>query len=81
MRWQELGDMTHDVSDSHCDGHDLARWRAKEGGGCKIGITWAKHLAWLCMDGTPINCLASIMRRAKAPQFFDAAPVKGTKKG
>jgi hypothetical protein len=75
--------MTHDVSGAHCDGHDLARWRRREGCrgcGCKIGIPWALHgSAWM---STPINCLASIMRRAKgAALFFDAAPVKGTKKG
>jgi hypothetical protein len=52
VRWQELGDMTHDVSGAHCDGHDLARWRAKE------GLLWLRlqnrHTlgeAWLCMDG------------------------------
>jgi len=48
MRWQELGDMTHDVSGAHCDGHDLARWRRRKAAGCKIGITWAKHgFAWM----------------------------------
>ena len=44
-----------------------------------IRHTLGEHgFAWMC---TPINCLASIMRLAKAPHFVDAAPVKGTKKG
>jgi hypothetical protein len=49
--------------------------------GCGLQNRHYMGEAWLCMDGTPINCLASIMRLAKAPHFVDAAPVKGTKKG
>ena len=92
VRWQQLGDMTHDVSGSHCDGHDLARWRQRQAvdavstSGRRIGITWSKH-GWhgwhTGRSFAHVNCLASIMRRAKARKGRTLTPrrCKGSTKG